>query len=127
MMTRFLLSAVILATTATAGAAELVVNGGFEQPAAKGTGPAAWSGDPAVFSLDREVKRSGQASLKYENSDANRYRLAGQKVPLQPGRKYRVSAWSRPTASPDRNRAPRSASSGKTRTANGWVVAIRAV
>jgi len=93
MMIRFLFSAVILATAATAGAAELVVNGGFEEAAAKAAGPAAWSGDPAVFSLDREVKRSGEASLRYENSDANRYRLAGQKVPLQPGRKYRVSAW----------------------------------
>lgn len=82
----------LLAATSPA-ADELLLNGGFEQPAAQQKMPPSWRGDVAVYSLDRTVKRSGEASLKYLNTDTRKYRLAVQKVPLQPGRKYAISAW----------------------------------
>ncbi len=93
MITRFLTLAAIAFTLTSTTAAELVVNAGFEQPASIKTLPDSWRADTGVYSLDRTVKRSGEASLKYENTDPNRYRLAAQTVPLQPGRKYRFSAW----------------------------------
>ncbi len=55
--------------------------------------PAGWSGDRDVFSRDVTIRRSGGGRLKYSNSDPDRYRLAVQKVPLKPGRKYRLTGW----------------------------------
>ena len=93
MIVRFLSLATISLTITGAAANELVVNGGFEQSAANAPMPESWRGDTTVYSLDRTVKRSGEASLKYVNTDPNRYRLAAQKLPLQPGRKYAFSVW----------------------------------
>lgn len=90
---RLLPFALLLYVVAALPAGELVVNGDFEQPANENQVPASWRGDQSVYSLDRTVKRSGQASLKYHNTDPTRYRLAGQEVPLQPGRKYAIAAW----------------------------------
>jgi hypothetical protein len=73
--------------------ANLVVNPSFEQADQNRPLPAAWYGDPQVYRLDRQVARSGQASLKYVNDDPQRYVLATQKVPLEPGRKYRFGVW----------------------------------
>lgn len=72
---------------------ELVANGGFEKTPQGRQMPDGWAGDRDVFSSDSTVHRSGQGSLKYSNSDPDRYRLAIQKVPLTPGRKYRFSGW----------------------------------
>ncbi len=72
---------------------ELVANGGFEDSAEGQPMPAGWAGDRGVFSRDVTIRRSGRASLKYSNSDPDRYRLAVQKVRLKPGRKYRVGGW----------------------------------
>jgi Carbohydrate binding domain len=89
-----LLPLIALSLAATnAPADELLINAGFEQSAAKGTMPESWRGDTSVYSVDRTVKRSGEASLKYENAQPDRYRLASQIVPLLPGRKYRFSVW----------------------------------
>jgi len=71
----------------------LVENPGFEQPSAGGLAAQGWQGNRQIFSLDPEVTRSGTASLKYVNTDAKRYVLCTQKVPLQAGWKCRVSAW----------------------------------
>ena len=88
------LTTISLAVTSTA-ANELILNPGFEQPAANAALPDSWRGDTTVYSLDQTVKRSGDTSLKYVNTDPNRYRLAAQKVPLKSGRKYAFSAWIR--------------------------------
>ncbi|HEY3325470.1 MAG TPA: hypothetical protein VGP72_33770 [Planctomycetota bacterium] len=69
----------------------LAANPGFEE-AGKDV-PVPWSGDPKTFSRDEAVARSGKASLHYKNDDAKAYRLCSQNVPLQPGRKYKFSAW----------------------------------
>ena len=71
----------------------LVVNPSFEQPDQSRPLPAAWYGPPQVYSIDKEVTRSGDASLKYVNDDPASYCLSTQKVPLTPGRKYRFSVW----------------------------------
>ncbi len=92
-LTRFLAVATAVLVVASDSAADLVVNTGFEQASGGGVVPESWSCDKTVYSLDPSVKRSGEASLKYENSDPGRYRLAAQKVPLEPGRKYHFSAW----------------------------------
>ncbi|MDD4266658.1 MAG: hypothetical protein GXY25_02705 [Pirellulaceae bacterium] len=76
-----------------APAQERVANGGFEELAEGQAMPAGWSGDRDVFSRDATIRRSGGAALKCSNSDPGRYRLAVQKVPLKPGRKYRLSGW----------------------------------
>lgn len=71
----------------------LVSNASFEEQAANGTLPAGWNGLPQVFSLDRTTARTGQASLKYENADPNRYVLCSQRLPVKAGWKVRFSAW----------------------------------
>ncbi len=71
----------------------LVKNPSFEQSPADARLPASWSGDTSVYSICRDVAHSGAVSLKYVNADANRYRLATQKLNLIPGQKYRISAW----------------------------------
>jgi hypothetical protein len=73
--------------------ANLAANPSFEQAAAEARLPEAWSGDTAVYSVGRDVVHSGSVALKYVNADANRYRLAGQKLDLKPGWKYRISVW----------------------------------
>lgn len=82
----------ILADEAGAGA-NLVVNPSFEQLDEGRPLPAGWSGPPQVYSVDREVTHSGDASLKYVNDNPTRYSLSTQKVPLAPGRKYQFSVW----------------------------------
>jgi len=93
MIARLLTLTTISLAVTSLSANELVLNPGFEQTAANASMPDSWRGDKTVYSLDREVKRSGEASLKYVNTDPNRYRLAAQTVPLKPGRKYAFSAW----------------------------------
>jgi hypothetical protein len=73
--------------------AKLVVNSSFEEADSKRPMPAAWHGPAQVYRIDREVARTGEASLKYVNDDAGRYALSSQGVPLQPGRKYRFGVW----------------------------------
>ncbi|MGD0090326.1 MAG: hypothetical protein ABSE73_10440 [Planctomycetota bacterium] len=71
----------------------LAANGGFEAGIAGAALPADWSGNPAVYTRDDSIARTGQCSLRYINGNPARYELCGQKVPVQPGRKYRFSAW----------------------------------
>ncbi|HUT88578.1 MAG TPA: hypothetical protein VMY37_03725 [Thermoguttaceae bacterium] len=71
----------------------LVVNPSFERPDESRPLPAAWYGPPQVYRIDKEVVRTGAASLEYVNDDPERYSLASQKVPLEPGRKYQFSVW----------------------------------
>lgn len=71
----------------------LVGNPSFELAKLQSTLPSGWSGPVPVYSIDRDVHRTGSASLKYVNPDAGRYCLASQKVDLLPGRKYRFSVW----------------------------------
>lgn len=71
----------------------LAVNAGFEDAAQDAPVPANWNGDRAVYARDDSVARTGKASLRYINDDPKRYRLCGQKAPVQPGRKYRFSVW----------------------------------
>ncbi|MDZ7619342.1 MAG: hypothetical protein U1E05_20270, partial [Patescibacteria group bacterium] len=71
----------------------LVANASFEATVEDGPLPADWHGDGTVYARDTEVARTGGASLRYVNDDPNRYRLAHQRVPLEPGRTYRYSGW----------------------------------
>ncbi|MCC6698496.1 MAG: carbohydrate binding domain-containing protein [Candidatus Hydrogenedentes bacterium] len=95
MMKAFVAAMLLVSGAATAQeweAPNLVTNPGFEEAGAS-TVPEGWHGDAAVFSRDVTVKRSGEASLKYVNSDGNRYVLCGQSIPIQPGTRYVFSAW----------------------------------
>jgi len=87
----------LLIAAAWAGGAEpganLVANPSFDEASNDASFPDAWSGARAVYGLDRDVARTGRASLKYANDDAGRYVLCSQPVELRPGRKYRFSAW----------------------------------
>ena len=71
----------------------LLKNPSFEQAKPGSTLPNGWNGPVPVYSIDRDVHRTGSAALKYVNPDAGRYCLASQKVDLRPGRKYRFSVW----------------------------------
>ncbi|GMV36763.1 MAG: hypothetical protein AMXMBFR61_12710 [Fimbriimonadales bacterium] len=66
----------------------LLLNAGFEE----GGG---WTTPGPVWSLDRSVHRSGLASLKYNNTAKNLYKMASQVVPVKPGARYRIGAWIR--------------------------------
>lgn len=72
--------------------ANLAANPSFEESKATGL-PSDWSGDRQVYTVDTAVTRTGKASLKYANTDAGRYRLATQAVPVQPGWKVRFRVW----------------------------------
>ena len=94
MKTRFACFVLLLGLGgAVASAEELVANPGFELEGEEAAGAPSWRSDKSVYSLDRSVKRSGEVSLKYQNDDPQRYRLASQTVPLAPGRKYRYGVW----------------------------------
>ncbi len=88
-------AAVLLYAAAGVAAEEAnrLTNPSFEEPAEGTPQPAGWSGDPAVYRRDAAVARTGSASLRFANDDPARYRLAGQRVPLEPGRTYRFSGW----------------------------------
>ncbi len=60
----------------------LVSNPSFErsEPAKL---PAGWHGDPSVYASDAEQHHSGTSSLRYVNTDTNRYRLCSQEVPVR--------------------------------------------
>ncbi|HQE83164.1 MAG TPA: hypothetical protein PLM14_09195 [Candidatus Hydrogenedentes bacterium] len=72
--------------------ANLAANPGFET-AADGGFPAQWSGNTDVYSRDTAVTRSGEASLKFQNADPNRYVLCSQALQLEAGLRYEFSAW----------------------------------
>jgi len=85
----------ILALTFFAGAVfaeDLVKNPGFETGADNGA-PADWSAPSSVYSRDTTVHRSGEAALKYVNTDPGAYFLCCQSVPFEKGRMYEISAW----------------------------------
>ncbi|TVS16057.1 MAG: hypothetical protein EA424_14885 [Planctomycetaceae bacterium] len=71
----------------------LAANPSFDVMAQDGQWPAGWSGDRQVYGVCRETVRSGPAALRYSNDDPQRYRLATQRIGLQPGGKYRISVW----------------------------------
>lgn len=73
--------------------ANLVANASFEEASPGSPLPAKWQGLPQVYSRDATTSKSGKASLKYENADANRYVLCWQRVPVNPGWKVRFSVW----------------------------------
>ncbi len=83
--------AAALASQAGARGAPLT-NAGFEQPGQDGL-PAAWGGNPRIYSRDTSVSHTGRASLKYVNDDPKRYQLCGQPIRLEPGHMYAFSAW----------------------------------
>jgi len=70
----------------------LIRNPGFEDATDTGL-PNQWSGPASVYSREVAFKRSGSASLKYVNDNAEVYALCTQPVPLQTGKRYRISAW----------------------------------
>jgi hypothetical protein len=84
----------VLVLSRAAFAAEppnLAANPGFE---AKENGfPAQWSGDRNVYSRDTAVARSGEASLRFENDNPDRYVLCSQPIALEAGLRYELSAW----------------------------------
>jgi len=91
MLRVLILSALVLGTMPCL-AADLVKNPGFEAPG-KGAPPAEWSGRPNVYSRDTAQAHSGEASLKFVNDNPEDYSLCSQRVPLEHGRMYEISAW----------------------------------
>jgi hypothetical protein len=80
------------------GGAELVENGGFEEPGrATGTFRGWFTDHPGLEAFtDTETFRSGGASLRMEpapEKDEHGHARASQHVALEPNRFYRVSAW----------------------------------
>lgn len=73
----------------------LAANPGFEERRQVGALPAAWSGDPVVYTRDETVARSGRSSLRFANQDAARYVLCTQPVQLEAGRRYQISVWAK--------------------------------
>ena len=71
----------------------LALNPSFEKPAQDSRLPADWWGDREVYRQVDGAGRDGSAALSYSNDDPARYRLASQRLSLQPGRKYRFSGW----------------------------------
>ena len=71
---------------------DLLKNAGFEITADSGL-PAGWSGPANVYGRDATVAHSGNASLKYVNTDRGVYVLCAQPVALPPGKMYEMSAW----------------------------------
>ena len=45
------------------------------------------------YSRDTTIRRSGEASLKFVNSDPEKYRLCAQSIPVETGAKYEFSVW----------------------------------
>ena len=87
-----LIGAVCCAALAAADAPNLAENAGFESAGDTGR-PAGWHGRPDVYSCDTAVARSGDASLKFVNANADDYVLCSRPVALEHGRMYEVSAW----------------------------------
>jgi hypothetical protein len=88
-----------LAGLASAGLAEslaadanLATNPSFEK-SGPATLPEGWHGDSAVYASDATEQHSGKLSLRFENTDAHRYRLCSQKIPVRPGWKVRFGVW----------------------------------
>lgn len=77
---------------ADADPVNLAANPSFET-AAEGQIADAWRGPADTYARDASVARTGQASLHFRCDDAERYRLCSESIPLEPGRKYRVSVW----------------------------------
>ena len=73
----------------------LAANPSFEVMGGDGQWPARWSGDRQVYAICRQTARSGEAALRFSNDDPQRYRLASQRIALEPGGKYRISVWVR--------------------------------
>ena len=78
----------------------LLVNPSFEEPANDTPLPAGWNADRSVYRRDAEVARTGSASLRFDNDEPARYRLANQRVALEPGRTYRFSGWVKDQTAP---------------------------
>jgi hypothetical protein len=69
-----------------------VSNPSFEQPSPANL-PEGWHGDASVYASDSQEHHSGSSSLRYSNTDASRYRLCSQKVPLRAGWQCRFGVW----------------------------------
>lgn len=67
-------------------AENLVRNGGFEE------GATGWN-LPPLYAIDPTVAHRGQHSLRYHNEPGGPYLIAGQGLPLKPGKCYRMSVW----------------------------------
>ncbi len=80
--------ALALCLSPLADAAELVVNGSFDE------GRAGWS-PSGLFAFDPRGGQNGTGGLSWKNSDSGAYRLVSQSLKLKTGMKYRYSCWAR--------------------------------
>lgn len=93
MLRTYLALTVLMSTGAlAAGLPNLAANPGFEA-AGEGTLPAQWNGNTSVYSRDTSVARSGEASLKFQSGNPDRYVLCTQPIELEAGLRYELSAW----------------------------------
>ena len=78
---------ITLLVSASAMSAEpLLKNGGFQE------GSKGWI-LPKPYTLENGRGRNGTVALSYERKSPDEYLLASQKVLLEPGKRYRFSAW----------------------------------
>jgi len=71
---------------------DLVQNPGFEQTD-QTSAPVEWDAPGAVYSTVTSPTHSGGRALQFVNDNPDRYVLCSQKLPLEPGSMYEVSAW----------------------------------
>ncbi|MCK5921260.1 MAG: carbohydrate binding domain-containing protein, partial [Methylococcales bacterium] len=77
----------VWATVLVAASAEpLLKNGAFQE------GDDGWE-LPEPYRLENASGRNGTVSLSYERTSPDEYPLTSQDVQLEPGKRYRFSAW----------------------------------
>ena len=72
----------------------LAPNPGFEELTEDGK-PVGWSGPWDIYGISEENPRSGKHSLRYDNSDLERYVFCKAPLDLKPGRFYEYEVWVR--------------------------------
>ncbi|MBP5640087.1 MAG: hypothetical protein J6X55_11450 [Victivallales bacterium] len=70
----------------------LLKNPGFEELDANGKA-IHWGQSAPVYSIDTTVKRSGNASMHFVNTDAKVYKLCAQSITMTPGKHYKFGVW----------------------------------
>ena len=94
MMTGVLFVLFAVASGRLMAGTELLTNGGFETVAADGV-PNGWTKPSETFRYAAGAGRSLTRGLVYDVPDASRYFIAGRRIDLKAGMRYRLAGWIR--------------------------------